>query len=105
MAWLARKMHFGPSGRFTPAVSDGNSARVLCFMNLSGAYGGYVGTDEAFKDAQVMAAAKELLAAVKVCRDAEMCRRADLKPGSPASNYTEDRLTLIDAALAKAGVR
>jgi len=45
-------MHFGPSGNGTPYISDGDSARVLFFFNLSGAYNGYARIDEAKYDAR-----------------------------------------------------
>lgn len=46
-------------------VSDGDTARVLFWMNLSGAYGGNKNLEQAFKDAMVMAAGFDLLAALK----------------------------------------
>ena len=44
----------------------------------------------------------DLLAALEECRDAETRRRADLKPGAPATQYTDDRLARINAAIAHA---
>lgn len=43
--------HYGPSDRGTPYISDGDSARVLFFFNMSGAYGGYAGSKQAKDDA------------------------------------------------------
>lgn len=62
---LARQMHFGASGQGTPYVSYGDSARVLFFMNLSGAYNGYAGKDQAMADAKLFSAAPDLLAALQ----------------------------------------
>jgi hypothetical protein len=51
---LARKAFFGgPNG--TPLISDGDSARVLFFFNLSGAYNGNERLPEANADAQYIA--------------------------------------------------
>lgn len=44
----------------------------------------------------------DLLAALEECRDAETKRRADLKPGAPATQYTEARLARINTAIAHA---
>ena len=60
-----RTAHHGPSGDGTPYISDGDTARVLCFMNLSGAYGGFAGADQARQDALAMAAGPKLLALMK----------------------------------------
>lgn len=53
-------------------------------------------------DARLIAAAPELLAACRVCLEAERRRAADLQPRSPASAYTQDRIARIEAAIAKA---
>lgn len=63
-----RDHHFGPSGEGTPAITDGDSSRVLCFMNLSGAYNGYAGVDQARQDARQMAAGPKLLAFLREIR-------------------------------------
>lgn len=52
--WLARKRFGSADGHFTPYVSDGDSARFLFFMNLSGAYDGYAGCEQANDDAQLI---------------------------------------------------
>ena len=57
-----RTAHHGPSGDGTPYISDGDTARVLCFMNLSGAYGGFAGADQARQDALAMAAGPKAIA-------------------------------------------
>lgn len=67
MSWLFGRKYFGKS--YTPYISDGDSARVLCFMNLSGAYNGFAGVEEAEKDAKKMAAALELYEACKAIMD------------------------------------
>lgn len=59
--WLARQRHEGSSNNYTPYVSDGDTARVLFFMNLSGAYGGFAGREEAWKDARLIAGAVNLV--------------------------------------------
>lgn len=38
---LYREFFFGPSGKGTPGISFGDTAAVMCFANLSGAYNGY----------------------------------------------------------------
>jgi hypothetical protein len=53
-------------------------------------------------NARLIAAAPTMLAALKECRDAEMKRRAKLKPGAPATTYTEARLERINAAISLA---
>lgn len=63
--WLARRAHFGSSGDYTPYVSAGDSAKVLCFMNLSGAYGGYAGKTQAEADSRLFAASPDLLAELR----------------------------------------
>ena len=61
--FLARRAYFGATGdKFTPYVSAGDTAKVLCFMNLSGAYQGFAGQDIAEADARLFAASAELLA-------------------------------------------
>jgi len=67
--WLCRRRHFGDAGGFTPYISFGDSARVLCFMNLSGAYNGYAGQDQAEADARLMASAPELYSALAAAQD------------------------------------
>ncbi|MCZ8104015.1 MAG: hypothetical protein O9972_39740 [Burkholderiales bacterium] len=46
--------------------------------------------------------AADLLAALKECHDAEVARRRDLKPGSPAHGYSDARLARVNAAIAEA---
>jgi len=58
--------------------------------------------EEKVANANLFTAAPDLLNALKVCREAETERRAKLLPGAPATTYTEKRLALIDAAIAKA---
>lgn len=53
-------------------------------------------------DARLIAAAPELLAALKECLESEERRRRDLKDGSPASSYSDARLARVRAAIAKA---
>ncbi len=62
---LARVMHHGASGCGTPYVSDGDTARVLFFMNLSGAYDGCAGLEQAMADARMFAGAQDMLAALE----------------------------------------
>lgn len=59
---VARRKYFGSSDSFTPYVSDGDSSKVLFFMNLSGAYGGFKGVEQAEADAKLFAQAPDLLA-------------------------------------------
>ena len=63
--WNSRRQYLGGEGKFTPYVSQGDSAKVLCFMNLSGAYNGYYEQDQAEADAKLIAAAPDLLAALE----------------------------------------
>ena len=51
---LARTAHFGPSGNGTPYISDGDTARVLFFVNLSGAYNGNARIEEANNDMRII---------------------------------------------------
>ena len=46
----------GSSAQYTPKITAGDSARVLCFLNLSGAYNGYAGLPQADADARRLAA-------------------------------------------------
>ena len=46
--------------------------------------------------------APDLLTAVKICLDAEEERRASLKPGAPATTYTEKHIAMLKAAVARA---
>jgi len=62
---LARKAFFGQSQNYHPYVSDGDSARVLFYMNLSGAYDGFAGMEQAMVDAVLFSRAPGLLAACK----------------------------------------
>lgn len=70
---MSRESYFGPSGKGTPAVSHGDTAAIMCWLNLSGAYGGYAGLERARADARLIAAAPDLLAALEallsVCRE------------------------------------
>lgn len=58
------------------------------------------GRDEA--NARLIAAAPDLLAVVQDCLESEERRRRDLRDGSPASSYSDARLTRLRAAIAKA---
>ena len=53
-------------------------------------------------DADILRAAPTMLAALKTCLAAETERRASLKPGAPATTYTEARIAQITEALALA---
>lgn len=71
--WNSRRQYLGGEGKFTPYVSQGDSAKVLCFMNLSGAYNGYYGQDQAEADAKLIAAAPDLIVALEqIVANAEM---------------------------------
>lgn len=61
-----------------------------------------VGTFERPEDAAFAALAPEMLAALKECLAAEKERRAKLKPGAPATTYTEARIAKIESVIAKA---
>ena len=50
-------------------------------------------------DARLMAAAPELLDAVRICLDAEHERRKKLLPNAPATTYCEKRIAMLEAAL------
>lgn len=86
--------HFGPSGNGTPQISDGDSARVLFFFNLSGAYNGYAGSPQAMTDAEFICRAcnnhAPLAAVVKKLRDAAM--------NTPALDSSADWTALIEEA-------
>jgi hypothetical protein len=58
--------------------------------------------DEAAANARLIAAAPDMLAALRMCRDAERERRAKLLPGAPATTYTDARIAVIYAAIVKA---
>ena len=47
-------MYFSASSSGSPYISDGDSARVLFFFNLSGAYNGKARLDEAKQDASII---------------------------------------------------
>lgn len=47
---LYREFFFGPSGKGTPGISFGDTAAVMCFANLSGAYNGYADIERARAD-------------------------------------------------------
>lgn len=66
--WLARRKYESSNRQeaWAPYISDGDSERVLCYMNLSGAYNGYAGNERAMADARIMAAAPELLEAIQI---------------------------------------
>ena len=49
LQWAVK--HFDSRGNGTPYISDGDSARVLFFWNLSGAYNGFERLQEARDDA------------------------------------------------------
>ena len=51
---------------------------------------------------ELMTQRTDLLEALLECRDAEMRRRENLKPGAPATTYTEARLARVNAAIARA---
>lgn len=53
-------------------------------------------------DARLIAAAPDLLEAIKVCLKAEKERIKKLLPGAPATTYCEKRISIIEAAIAKA---
>jgi hypothetical protein len=93
--WRARRMYWGRENCFTPYISAGDTARVLCFMNLSGAYGGYAGQEEAEKDARTMAAAQDLRGALECVQalgmDPEEGERIIAKHGGPeAPEFSEE---------------
>ena len=53
-------------------------------------------------DAQLIAAAPDLLDAARECLHAELARMLKLKPGAPATTYCAARIERIKAAIAKA---
>jgi hypothetical protein len=101
---MARKMHFGPSGNGSPYISDGDTARVLCFANLSGAYNGTAGASQAHVDMQTIAhrvnVHDEL---VEVLAHIRRCVRLDPASGQGFVQIHEgsDTMAQIDAVLAK----
>lgn len=98
--WLNRTQHFGASGVGTPYVSAGDTAMVLCYMNLSGAYGGNKDVDRANADARLIAAAPELLAALKRSEQYLILAVHDNKGDLRA--IAENDLGLVRAAISKA---
>lgn len=54
---LSRSQLFGNALKPTPYISDGDSARILFYINLSGAYGGNAGADQAQSDMDYIAEA------------------------------------------------
>lgn len=104
----AAKKYYGAYDAFgTPYISDGDSARVLFFANLSGAYDGNARAVEAYNDFVYIANAvnshRAMVEAVKKCIECEERRREKLLPGAPATTYTEARIKQLREALKLAG--
>ena len=95
--WFAGRAHFGLSGDYTPLVRAGDTARVLCLMNLSGAYNGYAGKEQAEADARLMAASPDMLPAL---RKAESFIAGF--EGDELQEGIDEMLSEIRAAIAKA---
>jgi hypothetical protein len=93
---LARRMHNSANENFTPYISDGDTARVLCFFNLSGAYDGYA---EADSDAAIIAHRvnihNELLAALNECE--MLLSTLGLSPESDISKRTRSILARAES--------
>ena len=64
--------------------------------------GNALGTQPA--NVALIAAAPQLVEAVKECLTAEIERRKQLLPGAPATTYCEARIARIEAALRTAGL-
>lgn len=58
--------------------------------------------EQVIANARLIAAAPDLLEAVKVCLKAEQERRKKLLPGAPATTYCDNRIAMLEAAIAKA---
>lgn len=67
--WKARMTYYGSESQGTPAVSHGDTSAFMCWLNLSGAYGGYKEIDRAKADASLIAAAPEIYATLQAVRD------------------------------------
>lgn len=90
----AAAAHYG-AGPGTPYISDGDSARVLFFFNLSGSYNGNVRIQEAKDDARIIVSRvnnhDDLVAALKRVLE-ELESRLDL------DNQTDDEAAAIEMA-------
>lgn len=60
---------------------------------------------EATANGRLIAAAPALYEALKECLDSELRRRKKLKPGAPATTYSEARIARVRAALEQASAK
>lgn len=102
--------HFGGGSPGTPYISDGDSARVLFFFNMSGAYDGNVGFEQARADADEIARRynchEALVEALEDIVNCEENRAKDLKAldQKPPTLYafSQERVDKAREALKKA---
>ena len=81
-------------------ISSGLYAHSFATVHINPYIG--MSAEDASSAARLIAAAPDLLAALKECLDAEERRAKKLLPGAPASTYCVARLDRIRAAIAKA---
>lgn len=102
--WIAGTTFYGATDMGKPNVRHGDTSNVMCWLNISGAYGGNGGLDRANADARLIAAAPELLEALILCRSELFALKDGSVGGIPNSiaALIPERLELARAAIASA---
>jgi len=104
--WVISEDDSFDSVPFIPIETDlptGPSFKFICEVKGNGVESDELGiNDEDRANARLIAAAPEMLDALKECLKCELARRADLKTGAPASQYSDARIARVQAAIAKA---